>query len=149
MHFIPIACCETQSHYCTDGLPTIFMCSSLPLPLPPSLSFSLPASALFSLSVSMCVSMNMYVFGVHVSSCVYLRVSAAFAFVWCVCLCGSCSATVSPLTCPQCWLSNLERVPSALFSKLSQGVKQERITAEVGSMLSGLAQDKENVEMLV
>lgn len=36
-------------------------------------------------------------------------------------------------------------VPSALFSKLGQGVRQEHITAEDGSMLSGLTQDKEKV----
>lgn len=38
--------------------------------------------------------------------------------------------------------------PTALFSELSQGVKQEHITAEDGSMLSGLAEGEENVEML-
>lgn len=36
-------------------------------------------------------------------------------------------------------------VPSALFSKLSQGVRQEHITAEDGCMLSGLTHGKENV----
>lgn len=40
-------------------------------------------------------------------------------------------------------------VPSALFSELSQGVKQKHITAEDGSMLSGLAQDRENVEKML
>lgn len=34
---------------------------------------------------------------------------------------------------------------SALFSELSQGVKEEHITAEDGSSLSGLAQEEESV----
>lgn len=45
-------------------------------------------------------------------------------------------------------LTQLELLLSALFSELSQGVKEEHITAEDGSSLSGLAQEQETGETL-
>lgn len=90
--------------------------------------------------VSVCACVYEYVC-FCVQAPVHLRACAAFALV-CYGLQEPHSYHVS--TDLASALSQRVLVPSALFRKCSQGVRQERITAEDGSMLSGLTQDKEN-----
>lgn len=91
------------------------------------------------------------VFLVCADTCVYVESIHAPACVCCFCI------HVSRLPKPfkpsvstdlSSVLTQRALLLSALFSELSQGVKEEHITAEDGSSLSGLAQEEENVVML-
>lgn len=111
------------------------------MPQAPSVSYFYSSLCVCTLQLFLCahVSMNMYVFAYRLP-CICVHVLPLHL---CVMGCRSLAATMSPLTWPQRWLSECWS-PSALFRTCSQGVRQERISAEDGSMLSELTQDKEN-----
>lgn len=94
--------------------------------------------------LSMCVSMNMYMLATkHPCICMCVFTTSAF-----VCHgCGSCSATLSPLTCPRCWVSECWS-PLHYSACLAKVLNRNTSPQSMGAMLSGLAQDKEDVEML-
>ncbi len=147
MHFFPISCPESSMPFFAQIGFLLPFCASGSL----SLSFFLP------LCVCLCACVCTRLHSVFMCACVHERV-----YFWCpsthasVCVCRLCVCVLGLLepfshsvsTDLSLVLTQQGLVPSALFSKLSQGVKQEHITAKDGSMLSGLAQDKENVEML-
>lgn len=118
-------------------------------PLPLCAPDSLCLSFCLLLCACMCLCSSVYCKCLHVSMNMYILVYKHL----CICLCvpplhlllepftHSVSIDLSSV------LTQQALVPSTLFSKLSQGVKQAHVTAEDGSMLSGLAQDRVNVEM--
>lgn len=130
----PSLALRAQCHFCTDRLLITFLCSRLSLSPSlssfPSVSVYVHAFVLVTFSALMC-------------ACVYERVC-----FWCpsthasvcvcrlsVCVCYGClsrSATVSPLTCPQCWLSECWsplHYSASLAKVLNRSTSQQRMGA--------------------